>query len=390
MTAEWYDLAQRLYADKTRRPVPRLAHSAIPAINNPIAVRATVENGIPVVTAALPGQASITARGGDALPMLHRVGVQITHKTWHTLLTDDPATLPTLVKLAHHSDPNGQYAETAAHIAWWADRADFPGGTAVVALVDACRTQWVTGETPDAETQRGTWQRWLGIQDESCAAMFPMLDQLTRLPPLPLLTSLAEDDTWAWDRAQSDHADGWDWRRTDSTARAATGLRARCDAADLFNAALLSDPLYRRRAVHTGHVVTGIATADPNRKSRLTVICIRMDARMRSGTSIQGWTGNPGDTPATRFHGTVAETGMHGGQLTLSLSGVTLNRPAPGNPVTLRPAEPNPRTQRSARNRYRRLYAGRRSWLTTGRTPTPTRRDVPLEVLIAGADEAAP
>jgi len=42
---------------------------------------------------------------------------------------------------------------------------------------------------------------------------------------------------------------------------------------------------------------------------------------------------------------------------------------------------------RHGRSRYRRLYAARRSWLTTGRTPTPSRRPVPLEVLIAGADE---
>ncbi len=27
MTAEWYDLAQRLHADRTRQPAPRLVHS---------------------------------------------------------------------------------------------------------------------------------------------------------------------------------------------------------------------------------------------------------------------------------------------------------------------------------------------------------------------------
>ena len=45
-----------------------------------------------------------------------------------------------------------------------------------------------------------------------------------------------------------------------------------------------------------------------------------------------------------------------------------------------------PHRQRAGRKTYRALYSARRSWLTTGRTPTATRRPVPLDVLVAGAE----
>jgi len=55
MTAEWYDLAQRCYAARSGRPVPRLLHSPIPTIANPVAVRAQVGNGSVRVAVAAPG-----------------------------------------------------------------------------------------------------------------------------------------------------------------------------------------------------------------------------------------------------------------------------------------------------------------------------------------------
>jgi hypothetical protein len=202
-----------------------------------------------------------------------------------------------------------------------------------------------------------------------------------------MLGSLAQDDAWAWGRAQSEHADGWDWRWPDTTARAATGLRARCDAADLFAAALLSDPLYRRRAVHTGHVVVGEVTHPSGGKNRIDVTCARMDARLRVGNAVTGWVGAPDDTAHGLFGGSVAATGVHAGHLVLTLTGVSAAKPATGDRVSLWPAAPNPNTLRDGRRRFHQLYAARRSWLTTGRTPTPTRRDVPLDVLVAGAED---
>lgn len=386
MTVEWYDLAQRLYAARSGRPVPRLLHSPVPSIGHPVAVRARMGGGSVRMAAAAPGEAPRTAQDRAALDLLAGLGVQITAPQPRTLVCDDPATLPALAHLARHATHDGPHGDVAAHIGWWADRGDFPGSNAVVRLTDACRMRWITGAAPEAEADPATWRACLHVDDDGCAGMLNLLDRLTDARPLPRLDSITDDDAWTWGKAQAEHAAGFDWRRPDSTGRAATGLRARCDAADLYAAALLGDPLYRLRAVHTGHIVIGTAARPPRSRSRITVTCARMDARLRAGNTVTGWAGDPADTGFDRFHGTVAETGVTGGRLVLTLAGVTSHMPEPGVTVCICPAPPDPFTLRAGRTRYQRLYATRRSWLTTGRTPTVTRRDVPLDVLVAGAE----
>ncbi|GAA5030156.1 hypothetical protein [Actinopolymorpha pittospori] len=98
-----------------------------------------------------------------------------------------------------------------------------------------------------------------------------------------------------------------------------------------------------------------------------------------------GWVGAP-DTSAPAFSASVSAATVHGGHLLLTLTAATGHRPEDGQPVTLVPAAPSPHRQRAGRKTYRALYSARRSWLTTGRTPTLTRRPVPLDVLVAGAE----
>jgi len=278
------------------------------------------------VSTATPTTAVQTATGSAALTLLGQVGVRITAEHYRTLLTDDTTTGPALAHLARAARADTDAADVAAHLTWWAERADFPGSGAAIDLPATCRTRWITGTTPAAEQHAATWRAWLGITEDSAAGM---LTVLAALEPGAgdgggLLAGVAEDDTYTWGKAQSEHADGWNWTRPDTTSRAATGLRARCDAADLYTGALMADPLYR--TVTAGHLV-------------------------------------------------------------LTLTGVTTHTPTAGTTVTVTAESPNPYAMRHGRSRYRRLYAARRSWLTTGRTPTPSRRPVPLEVLIAGADE---
>src|SRR5680860_1551415 len=54
----------------------------------------------------------------------------------------------------------------------WAstERADFPGGGAVVDTLAACRARWVSGAAPAAEAEPATWRRWLDLPDESTDA----------------------------------------------------------------------------------------------------------------------------------------------------------------------------------------------------------------------------
>lgn len=382
MTVEWYDLAQRLAAVEAGRPVARLAGSAVWPTSRSVAVRAAVRGDQVLVSACGPDRAVQSATGAEALAMLGGLGVRVSGER-HTLLTDDAATLPALVRLAYSVRGDGMASDVAAHIGWWADRADFPGTSAVLPLVTACQTRWVTGAAPDAERHAATWRQWLGVRDESVAGLFDLAAQVREGRVLPMLETIADDDAWAWSDACRQHADGWDWRTPDTISRAASGLRSRCDTADLWAAALLDDPIYRRRAVHTGHVVKGRARIPAHSRNRVELTCDRMDARLRAGSAVVGWM--DGAPTGGRFSGSVTSTGVNGGRLLLSLMVTESSRPVDGSRVTVMPAPPNPHQTRRGRAKYRALYSTRSSWLTTGRTPTPQRRDVPLDVLLAGA-----
>jgi hypothetical protein len=392
MTAEWYDLAQRLYAARLGRAVPRLAAAPLSHADNPVAVTARRAPAGITVTAAAPGMPGRTATGTDALALLHDLGVTITAGAWRTLVITDTATLPALLTLARRAKPDGNDAATAAHLAWWGERSDYPGSSAVADLLTGCRARWITGTTPEAERHPATWRAWLGIPGDGCAAMLATLDRLQADGPLRLLDSvIGADDAKSWNLARRDHADQRDWTRPDSAARAAAGLRSRCDTADTYQAALLTDPLYRQRAVHTGHVVTGTVGPQAGPKGPLTITCHRMDARLRAGTDITGWAGTPADADPRTFAGTITGTDASAGALVLTLTATALNRPGAGQCVTLHQAAPGAHVIADGQRRLRSLYGTRTSWLTTGRTPAPARREIPLDVLVAAAvDPASP
>ena len=129
------------------------------------------------------------------------------------------------------------------------DRADYPAGRAVVDTLSAARTRWTLGTAPAAENHPGPWRAWLGIPDDSVTGLLDLHALLTVGPPLPWLDVLAEDDVWSYGPAQSEHSDGLDWRRPDSTSRAALGLRSRCDAARVRAAARAGDGSQNGRAL---------------------------------------------------------------------------------------------------------------------------------------------
>jgi hypothetical protein len=236
VTAEWYDLAQRLAAARTRAPVARLAAAPVPRISNPVAVRARQRRDGIMVTAAAPGHPETAASGPDALALLHALGVRITAGSWRTLVTGDTSTLPALQALACLAGRDGPQADTAAHLAWWADRADFPGSSAVVRLTACCQARWITGTGPDAEKTLGTWLTWLTVSGSGCPAMLALLDRVQAGAPLRLLEWAERDDAYSWGLAKRSHAAGRDWRQPDTTGQAATGLRSRCDATELYAA----------------------------------------------------------------------------------------------------------------------------------------------------------
>jgi hypothetical protein len=82
VTAEWFDLGQRLHAAATGRAVARLAGTPVGHIDHPVAVRARQAGTAVTVTAAIPGTADQTATGPAALTLLHDLGVRITAGAW--------------------------------------------------------------------------------------------------------------------------------------------------------------------------------------------------------------------------------------------------------------------------------------------------------------------
>lgn len=393
MTVEWFDLGQRLKALDRGRCVPRLRHAPMLPGSRPVAVRVRRQPRSGRVLVEAAGRDGALAAGWDmdGLAALAAVGASLDQATPATLVVDDPGTLHGLVGLARRVGAGDRLEAVAAQVGWWADRADFPGGLAVADLIAGCRARWVTGQSPDAEGTMAVWRRWLDVADSHLAGMLAVYDLICAGDVLPLLAELGDDDAYSYGQASKALTEGWDWRRPDTVSRAAVGLRSRCDAADLYGAALLTDPLWRLRQVHTGEVVVGEVTDDVP-AANLAVVevrCARLDARLRAGTDLVWWVGGPA-TPirAGGWVGTVRQAAVEQGHLLLSVR-VGARRDAPvqaGETVTLMPAPPSVHRQRSGRQSYRRLQYSRRSWLVTGRPATTSRRTVPLDVLLAGAE----
>lgn len=393
MTVEWFDLGQRFKAFDQGRCVPRLLHAPMVPGGRPIAVRVQRQPRTGRVLVEAAGRNGARAAGWDmdGLAGLEAVGATLDQAEPATLVVDDPGTLPALVGLAHKVGAGDRLEATAAQVGWWAERADFPGGLAVADLTAGCRARWVTGQDPDVEGNLAVWRRWLDVADTHLPGMLTVYDLICAGPVLPLLADLGSDDVYSYGQAVKALSEGWDWRRPDTVSRAAVGLRSRCDAADVYSAALLSDPLWRLRQVHTGEVVIGeVSDEVPAQGVALVEVrCARLDARLRVGTDVVWWVGGPA-TPVRSggWVGTVRQATVEQGRLVLSVR-VGARRDATvhaGQTVTLMPAPPSVHRQRSGQRLYRRLQFSRRSWLVTGRPATTTRRTVPLDVLLAGAE----
>lgn len=391
MSVEWFELGQRFRAAALGQTVPRLLHAAQLPGPRPVAVRAGQRGETVHVSAATSDDPGGSAEGLAGLELLAGLGVSLDAATPATLVTEGPGTLRALLTLARQVPPGSEADATAAHIGWWADRADFPAGIAVADVLAGCRARWVTGEAPAAESESALWRRWLGVSDASASGLLDLHRLICDGPALPWLDTLADDDRYSYDRARKALSDGWDWRRPDIASRAAVGLRSRCDAADLYAGALLTDPLWRLRCVHSGEVVVGeVVSAAANGMRTVEVCCDRLDARLRADNDVLWWVGQPADPipGGGGWLGTVRSAAVRSGSLVLSLT-TPANRPpvAAGARVTLMPGAPSVHRQRFGQRSYRQLQYSRRSWLTQGRNPSPTRRTVPLDVLLAGADD---
>ncbi|MBU8840166.1 MULTISPECIES: hypothetical protein [Mycobacteriaceae] len=388
MTVEFFDLAQRLYARQAGRPVLRMAQSLFTVAADAVCVDAHRDGDTVVATVCGSGSSSRTIRGGAAvLAALHTAGARFGGDTPCQLIIADPSTLAVLVGAARTlcGDGDPAVAEASAVVGWWQDRTGYPGTGAVVELLAHSRQRYITAGTPDDERTVAHWRRTLGIGSGvqglgAWAAAVGVGERLASLEPV------IEDDAYTYGMAGASFAKGGDWTKPDSAPGAALGLRRRCNAAELWESVLLEDRLWRHRGVHTGHVAGGVTVGRDS--TRFMVACERMDSRLREGASVRGWiNGVDSFDRAWPFVGEVTATEAVDGTLHLTVAGVRAEaQPRDGEWVTLMPAAPQPQRVNSALYSYRRLLMRSDSWIASGRTPSMSRRDVPLDVLIAAAE----
>jgi hypothetical protein len=398
VSAALFDLALRVAARDHGGPVPRLLHNPAPARDVKVAVAARRTGQAVQVQAVGPNGRTESGRGPAGLAAIARAagcaGGDL--GTGATALVDTPATMRALAGLASaYADParcDGiDVAAGSALAGWWAERAAHPGTTAVADVLAISRQRLILGVAPGAD-HAAAWRRELSVP-AVIGGLHIWHRAVTRGLVLPGLDATREDDDWLLQRQQEALTGQRSWDRAESLRIAASRLATRCDAAELYDAALLADPLWRARGVHTGFVCPGEAVIGAGQQgSRVVVRAERLDTRLKSGTAVVGWPGDPMTAmpdAENRFSGEVYATAVEDGALMVTIGGLgrTGYRPAAGEMVTVIPAPPSVSTIQSRRAAVSRLYKRRFSWLSQGATPTAARRGVPLAVMIAAADE---
>lgn len=389
MTVEFFDLAQRLYAAKTGKPVLRVAASLFRV--EPTAIYLDVARdpkGKVSFTVYRRDAAPVIVRGVEVLRALAGAGaVMDTQSQPAQLIIPDAAALSALEKIARGFARHDDHAvrSAAAVVGWWADRSGYPGSSAAINLLNHTRQRFITGTTPERESTAAYWRR-VFVVDSGAMGLAQWALRVSAGFSLPMLEPIIDDDTESFRYAAERFAKGWNWTRPEPAAIAAMALRVRCDTADLWEAALLSDRLWRHRSTHTGHVTGGEVVSSVG--TTFTVSCPRMGSRLRAGSAVVGWIGGVDSYDrAVHFDGEVQIADAIDGSLQLKIGRVkTTHRPPRNSWVTLMPAPPNPRIVRMARSRYSKLLFKGGSWITTGKAPGIRRRDVPLDVLCAAAE----
>jgi len=438
VSTEHYDLAARLRAGATARLVNRSRYAPALAPRDPIALTiATHPDGRWTLTAteyahpdSAPGTAvrSATGYGQDALHALAALGVGSTltpstpgttpqpgtgttrraapatstddddapSEPFRTLVVSDTATLRRLHTILAKTPRGSRWDAQAAVLAWWLQRGEHPGTAAVLDIVTACTARWYTGEAPRAERHPETWLAWHHLSTNTTPGTATGQDLLhlahlvTAGTALPGLDHSAAGDERSWKYHLDRLAGGWNFRRPDTRTKAALGLATRCDAAELYESQRLDDPLIADRARFDGTIVTGVLTWINDRTAELTAD--RLPCRLRSGTTIEGSTT---DTSRATFRATIEDTRMSStGELILTLDALSAlgkknnaTALAVGDTVELRSERVTASQQQHARRNRRGRYLGGGNWLIGTHTPSPTRRDVPWDVVVAAATD---
>lgn len=375
------DTFYRLRARATRTAAQRTTYAPTLPPASPLAVTADGPS-----FHISDGRSTDTIDTDGLLTALTDARVTARHTTHRTLVVDTTATLHALASLARQTSTP---TEIAAALDWWAQRAAHPGTGATRVLSRVLPLRWTLGLPPTAKPDLHDWATWTGTDEgtntaETALALATALGQGSTLPWL--LDCHGEDSrSWTWLREHQVPR----WRAYDSRRDAALGLLTRSQSAEYYDSLRLADPLIADAETRTGTVVETSVTAVDGKTA--TLAARGTLNRHRAGTAVRGWRG---DATAARPD-SFALSGVLGDVIvdangTLVLAIIDMVKPGQvevGDPITLRPRTIDPFQQSTFRSTYGRHFGSGRNWLARAAAPTLTRRAVPLDVVVAAAEE---
>lgn len=383
MSLAQFTLGARLRAEHSGTPVATALYApAVPPLNG-IAVTAD-SDGEHVYVAATDGIITHTGTDRAGLDALAALGATMTQPR-RPLVVGTGRDLATLTALAR----TYPHADASPVIGWWDERADFPGSEAVHIATDAARRRWVLGVHPDLELDPATWADWLGIDSTGPHLLLELARRTAAGHTLPGLLSASVLDTASWDRYTKRIGAGRPWWAKDTRQDAALGLIARSHAAEWFDSIRLDDPLVALAASHDGTIVPG--TVLTRAEGTAVIAADRPLSRLRVGTKVTGWKGEAIHAGRTdSLSGTITATHIDAdARLTLTLEGIPTRSKdgQPGERVTIRPRRVDPHMQASARTLAALGYRRGNNWIAGRGKPLPRRGNVPLDVIVAAADD---
>jgi hypothetical protein len=395
VSAELFDLGVRLRAYAIGTVQPRLAHTPYSAGGPFVAVSVSSGlNRILRLTVQRPGGPAVSGSGHGALRLLLPDKHSAPDK-FETLVVSDRAQLRKLMSAASSAKTEGHeaLARACALVDWWARRTEHPGTSAVLAVIDACRTRWVSGSPGAHENVLSTWAGWLGAKGSDTAALLAIAARLVDGAPLDPENFIEANNLT--DRTdylrQRDAINAGAWRRSDSPRSAARGLQSRADAAERMDAVLHDDTAWRERAIHTGYVVrTTVHTAPTASESRVILTTSQRICRYRPGTTVRLETPivNLNDDQPTISGTVLALDACADGTLRITVKiprGKTMLLKVE-TPVTLLPDPVVAARQNQGLTNLSKRLKQSDCWLVTGKPMPKIVREVPLDVVIAAAE----
>lgn len=385
MSRAQFDLGARLRAAHAATPVPTAAYA--PAIPPTSGIAVTVDtDGEHVYLAATDDTTGRTITGTDraGLDALASLGVTITAPR-RPVVVGTSRDLATLTALAR-AYPD---ADASPVIGWWDDRRDYPGTDAVHIVTDTARLRWTLGVHPDREREIDTWGQWLGVTTTGPQRLLDLARRTTSGPLLPGILHASILDTASWERYTHRLSAGRPWWVKDTRIDAALGLIGRSHAAEWYGSIRLDDPLVALAAAHDGTVVP--STIIDRSEASVVVAADRPLSRLRVDSKVTAWLGEPVNAGAVScLTGSVSAASIDtAARLTITISGLPRRGGdlKAGDRLTLRPGRVDPNMQANARRLAAAGYRRGTNWIAGRGNPVPRRGDVPLDVIVAAAEE---